>query len=171
MDQQKIGEFLKELRKEKGITQEQLADKLFVSRRTVSRWETGSNMPDLDVLVELADLYEVDLRDIFNGQRRDQNMDKELKDTVIKVAEYSNDEKAKMLKRFHILFIAALVFLTAGIIVLYIDFLPPFLSSFLTGICIGIGYGMSIVGVIMTSKYGRKIRDFKMKLIGKESQS
>ena len=53
MDQQKIGEFLKELRKEKGITQEQLADKLFVSRRTVSRWETGSNMPDLDVLVEL----------------------------------------------------------------------------------------------------------------------
>ena len=86
MDQQKIGEFLKELRKEKGITQEQLADKLFVSRRTVSRWETGSNMPDLDVLVELADLYEVDLRDIFNGQRRDQNMDKELKDTVIKVA-------------------------------------------------------------------------------------
>ena len=71
MDQARIGAFLKELRKEKNMTQDQLADKFFVSRRTVSRWETGSNMPDLDVLVELADFYEVDLRDIFNGQRRE----------------------------------------------------------------------------------------------------
>ena len=43
MDQQKIGAFLKELRKEKNITQEELAEKMLVSRRTVSRWETGSN--------------------------------------------------------------------------------------------------------------------------------
>lgn len=62
MNQIKIGEFLKELRKEKGLTQEQLAEKLNVSRRTVSRWETGNNLPDLDVLIEMADYYEVDLR-------------------------------------------------------------------------------------------------------------
>ena len=46
-DTKKIGIFLKELRKEKGLTQEQLAEKLLVSGRTVSRWETGLNMPDL----------------------------------------------------------------------------------------------------------------------------
>ena len=45
MDQKKIGHFLKELRKEKELTQEQLAEKFHVSDRTVSRWETGSNMP------------------------------------------------------------------------------------------------------------------------------
>ena len=56
MDLQKIGSFLKELRKEKELTQEQLAETLNVSRRTVSRWETGSNMPDLDLLMEMADL-------------------------------------------------------------------------------------------------------------------
>lgn len=49
MDQKKIGAFMKELRKEKGITQEALAEILYVSGRTVSRWETGSNMPDLDI--------------------------------------------------------------------------------------------------------------------------
>ena len=62
MDQQKIGSFLKELRKEKNLTQEQLAEALNVSGRTVSRWETGSNMPDLSILVELADFYDVDIR-------------------------------------------------------------------------------------------------------------
>ena len=46
VDQVKIGNFLKKLRKEKGITQEQLAEILNVSGRTVSRWETGNNMPD-----------------------------------------------------------------------------------------------------------------------------
>ena len=49
VDQVKIGNFLKKLRKEKGITQEQLAEILNVSGRTVSRWETGNNMPDISV--------------------------------------------------------------------------------------------------------------------------
>lgn len=47
MNQAKIGKFLAELRKENGMTQEQLAEKLNVARRTISRWETGNNMPDI----------------------------------------------------------------------------------------------------------------------------
>ena len=93
---QKIGTFLKELRKEKGMTQEQLAEKLNVSRRTVSRWETGNNMPDLDLLMELADLYEVDLREMLNGERKSEDpMNKEIEETVLQVAEYSNAEKQR----------------------------------------------------------------------------
>ena len=61
MDQKKIGVFLKELRKEKELTQEQLAEIVQVSNRTVSRWENGNNMPDLDILIELSDFYEVHL--------------------------------------------------------------------------------------------------------------
>ena len=57
MDQQKIGSFLKKLRKEKSLTQEQLAEQLNVSARTVSRWETGTNMPDISLLVVLTDFY------------------------------------------------------------------------------------------------------------------
>ena len=73
MDLVKTGKFLQELRKEKGFTQEQLAEKIGVARRTVSRWETGSNMPDLDILMELSDLYEVDLREILSGERTEKN--------------------------------------------------------------------------------------------------
>ena len=94
MDLQKIGTFLKDLRKEKGLTQEQLAESLNVSRRTVSRWETGMNMPDLDLLMELSDLYAVDLREMLNGERKSEDkMNKEMQETVLQVAEYSNAEK------------------------------------------------------------------------------
>ena len=96
MDQKKTGEFLKQLRKEKGLTQEQLAERVVVSGRTVSRWETGSNMPDLSVLVELADYYDVDIREIIDGERKSENMNNETKDTLKKVAEYTAEEKKKL---------------------------------------------------------------------------
>lgn len=96
MNQKKTGEFLKELRKDKGLTQEQLAEHFFVSGRTVSRWETGSNMPDLSILVELADFYAVDIREIIDGERRSENMDYETKETLKKVAEYTAEEKKNL---------------------------------------------------------------------------
>ena len=105
MDQQKIGRFLKELRKEKGITQEQLAEQFSVSNRTISRWENGNNMPDLDILIEISDYYEVDLREILNGERKSENMNEELKETVLKVAEYSNSEKEVKRKKINKCFV------------------------------------------------------------------
>jgi len=57
LNQQKIGCFLKEIRKEKGLTQEQFSEIINVSTRTVSRWETGSNMPDLDILMKKLHVF------------------------------------------------------------------------------------------------------------------
>ena len=70
MDQKKTGEFLKQLRLEKQMTQEQLAEKFNVSSRSVSRWETGRNLPDISLLVEIADFYDVDVREIIEGERK-----------------------------------------------------------------------------------------------------
>ena len=166
MDQQKIGAFLKELRKERNITQEQLADEMRVSRRTVSRWETGSNMPDLDILIDISEYYAVDLKDILNGQRKSEDMDKELKDTVLKAAEYSNEDKEKMNKRFHFMFICALIFLTVGLVAMFLLKGPA--SDIINGVSLGVGYGMVALGVVLTSRYARQIRDFKMRLIGRK---
>jgi len=96
MNQKKIGEFLKQLRKEKNMTQEQLAEKFYVSGRTVSRWETGNNMPDLGMLVELADFYDVDIRELIDGERKSETMNNETKDTLKKVAEYTAEENKKL---------------------------------------------------------------------------
>lgn len=98
MNQQKTGEFLKHLRKSKGMTQEQLAEHFYVSTRTVSRWETGRNAPDLDMLIELADFYDVNIREIIDGERKIENMGKESKETLKIVAEYAVEEKEQRRK-------------------------------------------------------------------------
>lgn len=95
MDQIKIGIFLKELRKEKKLTQEQLAEKLNVSGRTVSRWETGSNMPDIGMLVEMADFFDVSIPEIVSGERKSENMNKETRDTAVAMAEYGRNAVKK----------------------------------------------------------------------------
>lgn len=161
MDQVKIGSFIKELRKEKGLTQEQLAEQFQVSRRTISRWETGSNLPDLDLLIEMADYYDVDLREILDGERKSEKMDKELEETVLKVADYSNEEKQKLTRRMYWLFIGGFIAAVIYMILVFSDRA----DNFLGGLCLGITFGMMIVGVIMTSKYAAQIRAFKMRLL------
>ena len=121
MNQQKIGGFLKELRQEKQITQEQLAEQMGVSRRTVSRWETGNNLPDLSVLVELADFYNVDLNEIFRGERRSESMDAELKDTLMQAAEYTEGIKKTIVRRMHLLFICGCIAFVFYLTVLFLE--------------------------------------------------
>lgn len=107
MDTIKTGNFLRELRKEKNLTQEQLADVFNVSARTVSRWETGSNMPDISILVEIADYYQLDVREILNGERS-----KELPADISAlkdVAEYADKEQEKLALHTRIYAIAGIV--------------------------------------------------------------
>ena len=163
MNQQKIGEFLKHLRNDKGMTQEQLAEHFYVSSRTVSRWETGRNMPDVEILIELADFYDVEIREIIDGERKSENMKEEFKETVLKVAEFSNEEKLKLTKRMNKLFIGGFTVAVVYLILVFTDSA----DNFLGGLCIGITFGMMIIGVIMTSKYASKIRECKMRLLHK----
>lgn len=167
MDIVKIGKFLQELRKENGFTQEQLAEKMGVARRTVSRWETGSNMPDLDVLLELSDLYAIDLREILTGERKSERMNEELKETVLQVADYSGEEKTRLLKKMHGLFIAGLIGFVVFLVIQLLDLDSTAPYEAISSFGLGIAFGMIILGVIFTSRHALKIRQFKMRLLGK----
>ena len=68
MDQIKIGKFIAELRKEKKLTQEQLAEKLGVTQKSVSRWETGRNMPDLSILQVLSAELGITVSELLDGR-------------------------------------------------------------------------------------------------------
>ena len=99
MEQKKIGNFLKNLRKEKGITQEMLAEKLNVSGRTISRWETGSNMPDISLLIELAEFYDISIPEIVNGERKNEKMNEEVKEVAQTLSTYADFEKENLMKK------------------------------------------------------------------------
>ena len=68
MDQMKIGRFIAERRKQCGYTQIQLAEKLNITDRAVSKWETGRSMPDSSIMPELCKLLGITLNDLFNGE-------------------------------------------------------------------------------------------------------
>ena len=113
MDQIKVGAFLKDLRKEKGITQEQLAEKLGVSGRTISRWETGNNMPDISLLVEIAEFFDVSIPEIIKGERKSEDMKEETKEVAETMSDYARAEKEQLLKSIRnmsIIGLAALLF-------------------------------------------------------------
>ena len=168
MDMIKIGKFLQELRKEKGMTQEQLAEQMGVARRTVSRWETGSNMPDLDVLIDLADLYTVDLREILSGERKNEQMNEEMKETVLQVAEYSNKEKERATKVVRIYFVEGILALIVNIAMSFMELGETFWVGFLEGATMGLALGAMILGLLYSSGRLEKMWAFKKRLIGRQ---
>lgn len=71
MDQKKVGTFLSQLRKEKGLSQKELAQKIGVTDKTISRWETGTYMPDIDTFAVLSEFYGVLINELISGERLD----------------------------------------------------------------------------------------------------
>ena len=174
MDQKRIGRFLKELRKEKGLTQEQLSELLGVTNRSVSRWENGVNMPDFDLVIELTNYFGVSVEEFLNGERKNSQVergketpmnDKKTEETLLKVADYTNEERIRVTKRLNVLFIAG-----AAAMLLYMFLEANGLAD--TGIyediasfALGLVFGGLLVGVLYTSRYMVKIRAFKMRLL------
>ena len=175
MNQQKMGEFLKNLRKEKGLTQEDLAEKFYTSSRTVSRWETGKTIPDLNTLIELADFYNVDIREIIDGEKKSENMDKETKETLKKVAEYAEEENKRLNKRLGDMLIASGLLLTLSALLCTSGVREGLLRGVIDeNICnniVDFAQGFTVVTIFIYVMRGRgfaaKIRRWKRSLIYK----
>ena len=73
MNQEKIGKFIAKRRKDKNITQEQLAEKLGVTNKSVSRWENGVNMPDYSLLKDLCSELDISVNELLSGEKIKEN--------------------------------------------------------------------------------------------------
>jgi len=167
MDQKKIGLFLRELRNEKNLSQEQLAEEFGVSSRSISRWENGNTMPDISIIIELADFYDVDIREIIRGERKSENMDKELKDTLVTVADYTNNENGKIMQSaVNMAIVTSIIFLILTPIIYYCYASSESLLINLAAIATSFGVLFSGLSVLRLFEMNEKISKKSHKVLG-----
>ncbi|BCN29074.1 helix-turn-helix domain-containing protein [Anaeromicropila herbilytica] len=128
MDSIKIGYFIAECRKEKQITQQQLADLLNITNKAVSKWETGNGLPDIAILTELASILDVTVDEILRAKKndhtitvsedskRDINTQKEKKDNTDAVISYLVH---KSINKFKLMAIVSTILSIVGVIIQY----------------------------------------------------
>ena len=142
MDQERIGKFISELRKEKSMTQEQLAEKLGVTDKSISRWENGKTMPDLSMLTILSRELNVEISELLNGRRMNKEELEKLRDTINNIIEYSNEEKKAKTSKLNNYFRAGLICILIVILdnqfnllsYIFKDNIPDFIDGVLCGL-------------------------------------
>ena len=98
MNQEKIGKFIAKMRKEKKLTQQELAEKLGVSDRTIGNWENGRNMPDLSLFKPLCEELNISINDLLSGEKlKKEKYQEKFEENVINTIDYSN-KKIKLSK-------------------------------------------------------------------------
>ena len=103
MDQIKIGKFIASCRKEVGLTQAALAEKLGISDRAVSKWETGKSMPDSGIMLELCDLLRINVNELLSGKKiMTETYNKKAEENLLAMR-HEVEEKNRLLLKLEIL--------------------------------------------------------------------
>ncbi len=119
MNQEKIGRFIAELRKEKKMTQIDLANKLGITDRAISKWENGRGLPDLSLLTPLCEILDVSINELLSGSRLDKkDYQEKLEENIINTIDYT-DKKTK--KIFIIILSVIIVFIALFMVMYGID--------------------------------------------------
>ena len=149
MNQQKTGKFIAHKRKEKNLTQEQLAEKLGVSNKTVSKWETGKCMPDYSVVKTLCDELEITVAELMDGEASEEKS----------VRTYDEEQIMNLLKRTqdlekqkNLLYGILLIVMGIALQALSHTLGGSNVKDFFSGLLLGISIAEMLVGVYVVGK-------------------
>ena len=157
MNQEKIGKFIAKMRKEKKLTQAELAEKLGVTDKSVGNWENGRNMPDLSMFKPLCDELEITINDLMSGEKiSKEKYQEKFEENIVNTINYSNKKIKKANTNLAIVLLVVGLIITVSAIMIF-----PSESSW------GSIYSVfgSIVFVIGISKITSKMNYFKRLLI------
>ena len=117
MDYNKIGEFIAQERKAKKLTQAKLAEKIFVSEKTISKWEKGKGLPDTNLLPKLCEILEINLNELLNGERIVKEHNKSNEQILLNMAKEIEQKNKIIWSSMWVIMIVSLVGLFAGILI------------------------------------------------------
>lgn len=156
MDQIVIGKFIAKKRKEKNFTQEQLAERLGVSNKTISKWETGKCLPDYSIVESLCRALDITMAELFDGEEDEKSIHTYDNQQVLKML-----EETQMLKKKKKL-LMGIVLLLAGVAFLILSqlFGGTEVLDALSGFSLGIAFPHMLLGVVLViqAKIGNKKR-------------
>ena len=156
MDQIAIGKFIAKKRKEKNFTQEQLAERLGVSNKTISKWETGRCLPDYSIVESLCRALDVTMAELFDGEEDEKSIHTYDNQQILKML-----KETQMLKKKKKLLIGIVLFL-AGVVFLILSqlFGGTEVLDALSGFSLGIAFPHMLLGVVLViqAKIGNKKR-------------
>lgn len=111
MDLIKIGKFIADCRKEKKITQEQLAEKLYITDRAVSKWERGLSLPDADKMLDLCNMLDINVNELLNGEKIDmKNYEKKTEELLVELAKQDELKNKKLMASMWTILITSALF-------------------------------------------------------------
>ena len=111
MNTVKIGKFIADCRKEKKITQEELAEKLYITDRAVSKWERGLSLPDADKMIDLCNILDINVNELLIGEKIDmKDSNKKTEELLIEMAKQEEDKNKKLMMDMWILLISSSIF-------------------------------------------------------------
>ena len=111
MDQVKIGKFISQMRKEKGLTQKQLGEELLISDKTVSKWETGKGMPEVSLMLPLCEKLGINVNELLTGERiPDEDYKKKAEENIMNIMR----EKEESIRKITISVIVCVITILAG---------------------------------------------------------
>lgn len=118
MDYNKIGEFIASLRKAKKLTQAKLAEKLFVSEKTISKWEKGKGIPDTNLLPKLCEIFEVSIDELLSGQKLTIESKSQKNEQILLDMAKELEQKNKIIwKSMWVIMIVSIIALLAGTLI------------------------------------------------------
>lgn len=144
MDQVKIGRFIAERRKNVGLTQMQLAEKLNITDRAVSKWETGKAMPDTSLMLELCDELKISVNDLLSGEVVSmENYNVKMEQNLLEMIRQKENADKRLLSME--IFIGVLVTVVFLSLVFVASFVP--MANWLRVLLIGVGLVTFVVGI------------------------
>ena len=109
MDQVKIGRFIAQIRKEKELTQRQLADELLISDKTVSKWETGKGLPEVALMMPLCNTLNITVNELLSGERiPDESYKKKAEEVMMNLVKEREESKRKIVQSIAVCMITIL---------------------------------------------------------------